>query len=63
MEDSFEYDCEITMRLTSRKLRMAHKLCSDALDKWSGGHPDEQVFLTELKTELTKCILEDNLYL
>jgi hypothetical protein len=50
---SFEYDLEA--------LRLEFKTTSDALNRWPGGDPQEQVFLEQKKMEIYRALLERRL--
>ena len=48
----------IEVTLTQSAVQLLHKSVSDSYKNWSGGHPDEQMHLEELRNELYKCLLE-----
>ncbi|MGB0873674.1 MAG: hypothetical protein ACPGSE_00325 [Synechococcus sp.] len=50
---SFDYDLEA--------LQLEYKTTCDALVRWPGGDPREQVFLEQKKTEIFRILMERNL--
>ena len=48
----------IEVTLDHSSVQMLHKAVADAYMNWSGGHPQEQVKLEQLRNELYRCLLE-----
>ena len=47
-----------SIELNIKGIRLIHKGLSQAVDKWSGGHPDEQEDLIAMRDNFYKLILE-----
>lgn len=53
----------VTFSYDINGLRLEYKTTCDALDKWAGGDPREQEFLTYKKQELFRALAEQSFYL
>ena len=49
----------VIVELDLQSLRLAYKTTSDSLERWGGGDPAEQEFLTRLKSQLYRALMEN----
>ncbi len=54
-----ENEYQITM--TGYGARIFKHCVDQALERWPGGHPDEQIYLTKLQTLINAIVLEDSI--
>ena len=47
-----------SIELNSKGIKLIHSGLSQAVEKWSGGHPDEQQDLIAMRDNFYKLILE-----
>jgi len=51
-------DTYYSIELNYRGIRLIHEGLSQAVEKWSGGHPDEQQNLIAMRDNFYRLILE-----
>ena len=52
---------EYTVTMTGKGARIFKRCVDNCLERWPGGDPAEQIYLTKLQTVINAIVLEDSI--